>query len=135
MTPSSSEVAYGTVGSLVTSHKGGFRCNVVIPDGARITGASATVRNSDPTGTVECLVVRTHLDVPTTTGDTVADIGSAPAQTGDIVLSTTTITNGVVNNARFSYRFSCALSDGTGESGSLGLFGGRVTYTVSALRG
>jgi hypothetical protein len=135
MTPGGSGVMYETGGGLLTSRNGFFRCNVVIPDGATITGASATVRDNDSVGTIACAVSRQHVDVPTTASDSVADVGMASPQDGDVVLSTTAITNGVVNNARFAYRLSCALSGGADADDSLGIFGGRVTYRVSALRG
>jgi hypothetical protein len=135
MTPDSDAIVYVTEGTIVESHDGVFRCNVVIPDSAVITKATAAVHNSDSAGSVTCAVARNRVDVPTVTPDAIAALGTAIASSNDTVLSTTTISNGLVDNAKYVYRLSCAMSGGVDASDSLGVYGGTVTYSVSAANG
>jgi hypothetical protein len=135
MTPDSNGITYVTEGTRVESHNGVFRCNVALPDGAVITKATAAVHDADSAGTITCAVARNRIDVPTFTPDAIAQLGTAIASSNDTVLSTTTISNGVVNNARYVYRLSCAMGGGVDAADSLGVYGGSVTYTITAAKG
>jgi hypothetical protein len=135
MTPDSDAVVYVTEATLVESHDGVFRCNVALPDGAVITKATAAVHDSDTVGTITCAMARNRVDVPTFNPDAVAQLGTAIAGSNNTVLSTSTISNGLVNNAKYVYRLSCAMNGGVDSADSLGVYGGTVRYTVSAAKG
>lgn len=135
MTPDSNGIVYVTEGTRVESHDGVFRCNLALPDGATVTKATAAVHDADSAGTITCAVARNRIDVPTFNPDAVAQMGTAIAGSNDTVLSTTTISNGVVNNAHYVYRLSCAMSGGVDAADSLGVYGGSVTYTTTAAKG
>jgi hypothetical protein len=135
MVPGDNVTEYGTDGPLVAGPGGSFRCNAVLPDGAVVTKASATVRNNDPTGEVVCALARSRLDIATIDFDTMATMGPAAPNAGDTVVTTTAITDPVINNATYTYRVSCRW-DGDGTDGyDQGVFGARVTYQVSAANG
>jgi hypothetical protein len=135
MVADASATTYQTDGPLLEAQNGGFRCNLTLPDGAKITKAMAALRNNDSAGFVSCALARNQIDVPSADFDQVASIGTANAGSGDVVRSTTSITHGTIDNARFVYRFSCVMADGADALGALGVFGGSVTYTVTAAKG
>ena len=134
MVADASATTYVTDGPLLLAQNGGFRCNLTLPDGAKITKAMAAIRNSDSAGFVTCAVARNQIDVPSADFDQVALIGTADAGAGDVTRSTTSITHGTIDNSRFVYRFSCVMANGADEN-AMGVFGGSVTYTVTATNG
>jgi hypothetical protein len=135
MVPESSAAVYQTEGPILEAQNGGFRCNLTLPDGAKVTKAMASMHNSDSAGFVTCAVVRNRIDVPSAALDAVALIDTAEAGSGDVVLSTTSITNGTIDNARYVYRISCVFASGADAITDLGVYGVSVTYTVTAAKG
>lgn len=135
MVADASTTTYVTDGPLLEAQNGGFRCNLTLPDGAKITKAMAAFRNNDSAGSATCALARNEIDVPNPNFDQVALIGTANAGAGDVVRTTTSITHGTIDNGRFVYRFSCVMSGGADAITDLGVFGGSVTYTVTAANG
>lgn len=135
MIAESSDAVYVTEGPILEAQNGGFRCNLTLPDGAKVTKAMASLHNTDSAGFVTCAVVRNRIDVPSPALDAVALMDTAEAGAGDVVVSTTSITNGTIDNARYVYRISCVFAAGADAMSDLGVYGVSVTYTVTAANG
>jgi hypothetical protein len=104
-----------------------FRCSVNIPDGARVTEVSFSVKDTDAAVDDACSMWRTNMTT---------EIGAETAMTGDVTtsgtpadvrISDTTIEEPVIDNGNFAYFLQCWV----GSDNALGLYGANVTYVVN----
>ena len=131
MGPHVSSQAYATSGAqrYLTAGIGYLSCNVSLPNGATVTALHASVTDLTTTGGVDCELTR---------GDAAGtpENLAATAYTGDIevpgntTLTTSAITNAVINNAIYGYFVRCYLTEATAD---LALNKVSVEYTVSGL--
>jgi hypothetical protein len=105
-----------------------------LPHGGVITGARFAVADFNPVSAVACELERVRLSPPIASGGVIASAGSSPPSEapGDMVLSTTTISEPVVDNANFAYLAQCSWPS---SGGGLGAYGAIVDYTLRADRG
>ena len=108
-------------------HPSLFRCSVSIPDGARVTEVSFSVKDTDAGTDDACSMWRTNLTT---------EIGAETAMTGVVTTSGTpadvriiarTIQEPVIDNGNFAYFLQCWVGTDT----ALGLYGANVTYVVN----
>ena len=76
---------------------------------------------------------RRRLTAPIDVGDTIAVLPSTgdAATPGDVQLSTTAISNAVVDNINYDYTLQCAMD----PSGTIALYGATVEYTLTGAQG
>jgi hypothetical protein len=122
---------YFTSGSLrFSTNFATFRCNVNLPHGARVTQVAFSVRDLEINGNVGCRMVRTNQAVSIGAETQMASVmsGGTPE---NVRLTTTSITEPVINNANFSYYLQCT----SGPNSNRGLYGGMVRYRVNGQQG
>jgi hypothetical protein len=129
------EWAFDAEGLRWLTTSGFVRCAVTLPNSATVTAVSYTVYDNSANAVV-CNLYRTDLTAPVGSEDTVqtANASSGAAATpGETVITAPGITsaNATINNASFAYSLDCAL-DGTVNNG---VFGGVITYSVTAANG
>jgi hypothetical protein len=125
-----SAVGYTFDGSLKHSDgsfHGVFFCSADIPDGARVTEVSFSVKDSHQSYDVSCGMWRASMK--TQLGDGVPMTGEVvtTGTPGDVRISDTTVDFPVIDNSRFSYLLGCSV----GADRAIGLYGAVVTYRVS----
>jgi hypothetical protein len=124
----------GTNGMARTSNdSGSFSCNVALPHGATITGVRFAVYDQNPSSNMgPCTLRRLRLTAPIGSGGTMLDAGSSSGSPGDMTLSSTAVSDPVVDNDNFSYLLSCAFAS---SGGALGVYGAIVDYEVGGAEG
>jgi hypothetical protein len=108
-----------------------YHCAVELPDRATITGVRFTVLDTRDTGrTGPCYLGRVTL-----TGTSAAPVAisslkstSVAGASGRKILSTTTISHGVVDNSRYGYWFDCEVPAVFLATGYAGIYGAAVSY-------
>ena len=109
-----------------------FRCSAQLPHGATVQAVRFTVKDSDAIHDVTCSLWRT--DMTTTIGTDPPEMATVETTgtPGAVQLSDTSVTEAVVNNARYSYFLQC---DEMGSNANAGIYGANIEYTVSGLNG
>jgi hypothetical protein len=105
-----------------------FLCSVNIPDGARVTEVSFSLKDDHAAQDDQCSMWRT--DLTTVIGNSerpMADGVMTTGTPGDVRLADTTIDFPVIDNSRFAYILSCFV----GNDSETGLYGAVVTYRVT----
>jgi hypothetical protein len=116
---------YGAGGSSPTL----FLCSVNVPDGARVTEVSFSVRDDDVVDDVQCSMWRRNINTAVVDAtQPMAEGVTTTGSPGDVRITDTTIERPVIDNDTFSYFVECGVSN----SGDTGLFGAIVTYRVTA---
>jgi hypothetical protein len=105
-----------------------FLCSVNIPDGARVSEVSFSLKDAHAAQDDQCSMWRT--DLTTVIGNSGRPMAYGVMTTGtpgDVRLTDTTIEFPVIDNSRFAYILSCFV----GNDGETGLYGAVVTYRVT----
>jgi hypothetical protein len=105
-----------------------FRCSVTIPDGARVTEVSFSVKDTHASEDDECSMWRTNMTTTIGAETAMADELATSGAPADVRLIDTTIEHAVIDNDRYSYFLQCRV----GTDDATGLYGAIVTYTVTA---
>lgn len=131
--PTDSATAYANNGTYRyrpdNSGTGVFRCDPGLPTGARVKNVQFTI---DSFATYQCMYRRSGLTAAgAATDETIGQVSVASTGGVPTRLSTTTITNGTINNATYGYWLECALP--ANDYGRL--YGADVIYTITAAKG
>jgi hypothetical protein len=105
-----------------------FRCSATIPDGARVTEVSFSVKDTHASEDNECSMWRTNMTTAIGTEVAMADELTTTGAPADVRLIDTTIERAVIDNNRYSYFLQCWV----GTDDATGLYGAIVTYTTTA---
>jgi hypothetical protein len=106
-----------------------FRCDPGLPTGARVKKVQFTI---DSFASYQCLYRRSGLTAAGAVIDeTIGQISVTPTGGAPTRLSTTTITNGTIDNATYGYWLECGLP--ANDQGRL--YGADVIYSISAANG
>jgi len=108
-----------------------FRCSAQLPHGATVQAVRFTVKDSDATD-VTCSLWRTDMTTSIGTDPPEMAITATTGTPGDTQISDTSVTDAVINNARYSYFLQC---DDMGSTANAGVYGANIEYTVSGLKG
>jgi hypothetical protein len=111
-----------------------FRCNAQLPEGATVQAARFTVKDGDATvgNDVTCSLWRTDMTTTIGTDPPEMALAATSGAPGAVQISDTTVTDALVDNAKYSYFLQC---DDVGSTTSIGIYGANIEYTVSGLRG
>lgn len=109
-----------------------FRCNAQLPHGATIQAARFTVKDSDAVDNVTCSLWRTDMTTTIGTDPPEMAIVATSGAPGAAQIDDLTVTDAVVDNARYSYFLQC---DDVGSDAGIGIYGANIEYTVSGLKG
>jgi hypothetical protein len=103
-----------------------LNASVMLPEGATVTSVAATIYDGDATYNATVVLARSTWATLGTTTNMASIVSSGSA--GNATLSTSSITNPVIDNLNFGYFIVFQ----TVEAGAnLGLFNVRITYTVN----
>jgi hypothetical protein len=108
-----------------------FRCNAQLPHGATVQAVRFTVKDSDATD-VTCSLWRTDMTTAIGTDPPAMASVATTATPGNVQISDTSVSDALINNARYSYFLQC---DDHGSTASAGVYGANIEYTVSGLKG
>jgi hypothetical protein len=101
-----------------------FRCSVNIPDGAKVTAVSFSVKDTHASEDDECSMWRTNMTTAIGAETAMADGLTTSGTPADVRLIDTTIEDAVIDNDSYSYFLQCQV----GTDNATGLYGAIVTY-------
>lgn len=127
-TPYASDDTYDSSASFRYSTNGAImRCNLALPNRARLVQAHFAVRDSDAANNLSCEVWRTNANGTSIGSETMLADADTAGSPGNVRINSP-VTNGVVDNDKYSYFAQCRLS----STSNIGVWGSSFGYFIRA---